>query len=62
MAIQRIYLTEDGEKIGPDCKRTLGPARGAAIRLAGLQGELHTPDHIHVCEGLEDGLSIARIN
>lgn len=59
VAIQRIYLTEDGEKLAPDCKRTLGVAKGAAIRLTGLNAKVGGTDHIHICEGVEDGASIA---
>lgn len=61
VAIQRIFLTEGGDKLGADCKRSLGPCKGAAIRLTGIDGASGSLDHIHVCEGLEDGLTIARL-
>jgi DNA primase len=60
VAIQRIYLTEEGKKLSKDCKRSFGPTRGAAIRLHGASAPLADPDRIVLCEGLEDGLSIAR--
>lgn len=61
VAIQRIFLTEEGEKLAPDCKRSLGPCKGAAIRLTGFNITNQSFDHIHVCEGLEDGLTLARM-
>jgi len=60
VSIQRIYLTTAGEKMAKDCKRTLGSTGGAAIRLRGIDAPLGDPKHIYLCEGLEDGLSIAR--
>ncbi len=61
--IQRTYLNEDGTKLhAKDSKRSLGDVGGNAIRLHQdvhfLSGE---PTHIFVCEGLEDGLSLARM-
>lgn len=61
VAIQRIFLTEEGEKLASDCKRSLGSCKGAAIRLTGFNITDRSFDHIHVCEGLEDGLTLARM-
>lgn len=53
--IQRTFLTADGRKL-PVCdpKLSLGRVRGGAIRLADPAAELV------LCEGLEDGLSLAQ--
>lgn len=52
-AIHRTYLTPAGAKLPvPNPRRTLGPVRGAAIRL-GQAGE-----RLIICEGLEDGLTL----
>jgi DNA primase len=61
VAIQRIFLTEKGFKLSADCKRSLGPCKGAAIRLTSLQAPVGSSDHVYVCEGLEDGLTMARM-
>lgn len=64
VGIQRIYLTEDGDKLSPtDSKRTLGSISGNAVWL-------HEDPHftcdfypnIFICEGLEDGLSLLRMS
>ncbi|MDP5281410.1 CHC2 zinc finger domain-containing protein [Sphingomonas sp. DG1-23] len=60
VGIQRIYLTEEGKKLGSSCKRSLGPTSGGAIRLRGIDAPPGEPENIYICEGLEDGLSIAR--
>ncbi len=60
VGVQRIFLTEEGSKIDKDCKRTPGRGKGAAIRLAGEDASVEAPEHIVICEGLEDGLSYAR--
>lgn len=53
--IQRTFLTADGRKLPVrDPKLSLGRVRGGAIRLAEPAAELV------VCEGLEDGLSLAQ--
>lgn len=53
VAIQRIYLTEDGRKLDVAApKLSLGPRPGGAIRLGDGESD------IIICEGLEDGLSI----
>ena len=53
--IQRTFLTADGCKLPVrDPKLSLGRVRGGAIRLAELAAELV------LCEGLEDGLSLAQ--
>lgn len=53
VAIQRIFLTDDGRKLDVATpKMSLGPRPGGAIRLGEGQTDLI------VCEGLEDGLSI----
>lgn len=53
--IQRTFLTVDGRKLPVrDPKLSLGRVRGGAIRLAGSAAELV------LCEGLEDGLSLAQ--
>lgn len=62
VAIQRTYVTEDGRKAAviateqdrkPKVKYSLGNVRGGAIRLGPSAAS------ITVCEGLEDGLSLA---
>ena len=53
--IQRTYLTANGHKLPVrDPKLSLGRVRGGAIRLADPAAELV------LCEGLEDGLSLAQ--
>lgn len=53
--IQRTFLTADGRKLPvSDPKLSLGRVRGGAIRLADPAAELM------LCEGLEDGLSLAQ--
>ena len=53
--IQRTFLTADGRKLSvPYPKLSLGRLRGGAIRLADPEAELV------LCEGLEDGLSLAQ--
>lgn len=53
--IQRTFLTGDGRKLPVrDPKLSLGLVRGGAIRLAEPAAELV------LCEGLEDGLSLAQ--
>ena len=53
--IQRTFLTVDGRKLPlRDPKLSLGRARGGAIRLGDRAAELV------LCEGLEDGLSLAQ--
>ena len=53
--IQRTFLTADGRKLPVrDPKLSLGRMRGGAIRLADPAAELV------LCEGLEDGLSLAQ--
>jgi hypothetical protein len=51
VAIQRIFLTRSGRKDGKGMM--LGPASGAAMKLQHLQNHA-----LHICEGLETGLSI----
>ncbi len=53
--IQRTFLTEDGRKLPVrDPKLSLGRVRGGAIRLA------EPAEELVLCEGLEDGLSLAQ--
>lgn len=53
--IQRIFLTEDGRKSDMRApKRSLGRARGGTVRLGPAKRE------IVLCEGPEDGLSLAQ--
>lgn len=53
--IQRTFLTADGRKVPVrDPKLSLGRVRGGAIRLGEPAAELL------LCEGLEDGLSLAQ--
>jgi len=53
--IQRTFLTADGRKLPVrDSKLSLGRVRGGAIRLGDPAAELV------LCEGLEDGLSLAQ--
>lgn len=59
--IQRTFLTETGEKLNPrEAKRSLGNIKGNAIWLQ----DDEDPDTrlIYICEGLEDGLSLLRMN
>lgn len=55
--IQRIWLADDGrgKAAVPKPKLSLGRVRGGAIRL----GELDGTGSVTVCEGPEDGLSLA---
>jgi DNA primase len=55
--IQRIWLADDGrgKAAVPKPKLSLGRVRGGAIRL----GELDGSGAVTVCEGPEDGLSLA---
>jgi len=57
IGIQRTYLTEDGDKLCPDAKRSLGQVKGGAIRLSAGEekGDFST---LYITEGAEDGLSI----
>lgn len=53
--IQRTFLTADGRKLPVrDPKLSLGRVRGGAIRLA------EPAEELVLCEGLEDGLSLAQ--
>lgn len=57
--IQRTFLTEDGRKLDEhNSKRSLGILKGNAIQIANVN-EVYR--HVFVCEGLEDGLSLARM-
>lgn len=57
--VQRTYLTEDGNKLEVhNAKRSLGTLRGNVIRIG---HGLVTEPLVYVCEGLEDGLSLARM-
>ena len=57
--IQRIWLADDGQGKAavPKPKLSLGRLRGGAIRLGDLDGS----GAVTVCEGPEDGLSLAAI-
>jgi DNA primase len=58
--IQRTFLTDRGEKLDPsNAKRSLGIIKGNAIRI--FDSEMDR-SHAYVCEGLEDGLSLARLH
>lgn len=61
VAIQRIFLTQAGDKAASDCKRTLGTIKGHAVRFAGENAPCGDFTSIYLCEGIEDALSIARI-
>lgn len=53
VGLQCTYLTPLGKKLPvPDPRRTLGTARGGAIRLGEAKRDLV------ICEGLEDGLTL----
>lgn len=55
VGVQRTFLTADGRKLPVrDPKLSLGRVRGGAIRLSDPAAELV------LCEGLEDGLSLAQ--
>jgi putative DNA primase/helicase len=58
MAVQRVFLTEDGHKapvLKP--KRTLGPAKGGAARLV----DWRTTETLALTEGVEDGLAYMKL-
>jgi Toprim domain len=58
VAVQRIYLTEDGHKAPvPKPKRTLGPVKGGAARLA----DWRTTDTLALTEGIEDALAYMQL-
>ncbi len=59
--IQRTFLTNDGEKLCKDAKRSLGNIRGGAVRLSSGE-EVGDFSQLYICEGVEDGLSILRVN
>ncbi len=57
VGLQRVFLRDDGmdKRWGKKSKLSLGRPRGAAVRLqAGISGE------VVMCEGPEDGLSLAQ--
>jgi DNA primase len=57
VGLQRVFLRDDGQdkRWGKRSKLSLGRPRGAAVRLqAGISGE------VVMCEGPEDGLSLAQ--
>jgi phage/plasmid primase-like uncharacterized protein len=55
VAVQRIFLAPDGQGKAPIAqpKMSLGPIKGASIHLQEPAG-----DHLVICEGPEDGLSL----
>jgi len=58
VAVQRIYLTEDGRKAAvAKLKRTLGPVKGGAARLA----DWRTTDVLALTEGVEDALAYMQL-
>jgi DNA primase len=58
VAVQRIYLTADGRKAAvAKPKRTLGPVKGGAARLA----DWRTTDTLAVTEGVEDALAYMQL-
>jgi DNA primase len=58
--IQRTFLTDDGQKLDQhNSKRSLGALKGNAIHIA---DELAEYEHVYICEGFEDGLSLSRIH
>ena len=62
IALQRTFLTEDGEKLTARSKRNLASGTGGAVRLnTPLVPSERITDDIIVCEGLEDGLTLARL-
>jgi DNA primase len=57
--IQRTYLTARGQKLdAPRVKRSLGALKGNAIRI---DSENARDNHVYLTEGLETGLSVARM-
>ncbi len=52
--LSRLFLTADGQKAG---RMDLGTKRGAAVRLSALAED----GVLYLCEGVEDGLSVASI-
>jgi hypothetical protein len=58
VAVQRIYVTEDGRKAPvPKPKRTLGPVKDGAARLA----DWRTTDRLALTEGVEDALAYMQL-
>ena len=57
VGIQRIFLTDDGtgKRWGKRSKLSLGRPKGAAVRLSDAD-----TDEIMICEGPEDGLTLAQ--
>jgi DNA primase len=57
VGLQRVFLRDDGadKRWGKRSKLSLGRPRGAAVRL-----RTHNPAEIVLCEGPEDGLSLAQ--
>lgn len=62
VSLQRTFITEDGEKLTSQSKRNLASGKGGAVRLNSplVPRKLNFAD-IVVCEGLEDGLTLARL-
>lgn len=57
--IQRTYLAESGQKLdAPRVKRSLGALKGNTIRI---DTEQPCNTHVYLSEGLETGLSVARL-
>ena len=53
LGIQRIYLTQNGQKINENAKLTLGDVMGGALKMG-----RYNPNTILLSEGVEDGLSL----
>jgi DNA primase len=62
IALQRTFLTKDGEKLTARSKRNLASGKGGAVHLNNpLVSGKRAGEDIIVCEGLEDGLTLARL-
>lgn len=59
--VQCTFLTEDGAKLQESSRRSYGVIAGSAIRLQSVAGATSEPSDVWLCEGLEDGLSLARL-
>lgn len=56
-AIQRIFVTEEGEKASVDSpKKALGALKGSVVWLSPLSGE-----EVHIAEGIETALAILQV-
>jgi hypothetical protein len=53
--VQRIYLAGEADRIHHKGKRSLGPIKGAAVRLTPVA------ESMQLCESVEDGLALLQM-